>query len=401
MKILFLSPFLPLSLSSGGRIRTYNWLRFLGKKYEIHLISFIESEDELKYIPELKNYCSRIETVLRRPVRGFKIKFFYLFGKMPYYIRQFYSVSMERTIKDSLENNGYDLIHGTHLTMAYYLRDIKGIAKIAEAIDCLTRNSLQQLHKGRSLKDRIKAFIDWRKIKRYETSLYPRFDYCIMASSKDKGFLERMSPGLKASVIPNGIDVEYFSPQAVKEDFPSLIFSGEMSYPPNEDAMFYFCTDILPLIEKSYPDIRLYIVGGSLSSKLKRFTSCRTNVILTGFVEDIRPYLAKATISICPLRMGTGVKNKVLEAMAMGKAVISSSIGHEGIEALSERDIIIADNPEGFAQRTIELLSNKDLRDKIALNGRKIVGANYNWKICADRLDKIYHELNPENSRVT
>lgn len=397
MKILFLSPFLPLPFYSGGRIRTYNWLRFLCKKHEIHLISFIESEDELKYIPEIRNYCARVETVLRKPVRGFKFKFFYLFGNAPYYIRQFYSESMDKIIKHSLENNSYDLIHATHLTMAYYVRDVKGIAKVAEAIDCLTRNSLQQLHKGRNLIDRLKAFIDWRKIKRYEISVYPRFDNCIIASSKDKEFLERLSPhsGLKISVISNGIDTEYFSPQAVKEDFPSLVFTGDMSYPPNEDAMFYFCADILPLIEKSYPDIKLYIVGGNISPELKRFISGKKNVILTGFVKDIRPCLAKAVVSICPLRVGTGVKNKVLEAMAMGKAVISSSIGQEGIDILPETDVV-TDNPEGFAQRTIKLLSNKDLRDKIAFEGRKIVEASYNWKIFAERLDKIYQELKPE-----
>ena len=163
-----------------------------------------------------------------------------------------------------------------------------------------------------------------------------------------------------------------------------------MGYPPNEAAVFYFCTDILTLIEKSYPNVKLYIVGNNLSAKLKRLASRRANVILTGFVDDVRNYLAKATIFICPLRTGTGVKNKVLEAMAMGKATISSSIGQEGINALAERDIIIADNPNRFAQRTIELLSNKNLRDKIASNGRRIIEANYNWDMLADKLDKIY-----------
>lgn len=392
MKVLFLTRILPFPYS-GNSVRTFNWLRFLGKKHEIHLLSFIESEDELEYIPRLKDYCSCIKTVLRKPEQGFKLKFFYLFGEMPYCIRQSYSESMQKMINDSLENNSYDLIHANHLMMTYYIQNIKRIAKIAEPVDCLTRNSLQQLHKGRGFMDKIKAFIDWRKIRSCELSVYSRFDYCILASVKDREFLERLSPDLKVSVISNGVDFEYFKPQATKEDFPSLLFTGDMSYPPNEDAVFYLCSDILPLIEKSYPDVKLYIVGKRPSYKLERFISHRKNVILTGFVEDIRTYLAKATIFICPLRRGTGIKNKVLEAMAMGKAVISSSIGQEGIDALPERDIIIADNPKTFAQRTVELLSNKDTRDKIALNGRKIVEANYNWKIFADKLDKIYQEL--------
>ena len=392
MKVLFLSQVLPFPPYPGDRVRAFNWLRFLGKRYEIHLLSFVESEDELKYIPRLKDYCSGVETILRRPKRAFKAKFLNLFEKMPYCVRQFHTESMEKAISHSLQSNNYNLIHATHLAMAYYVQNIKGIAKIAEPIDCITRSYFQQWQKARSLINRGKSIVDGRRIKKYEASIYRQFDYCIVASSKDKDFLERLSPGLTVTVISNGVDIEHFKPQAIatEEDFPSLVFTGAMGYPPNEDAVFYFCTDILPLIEKSYPNVKLYIVGNNLSAKLKRLASRRANVILTGFVDDVRNYLAKATIFICPLRTGTGVKNKVLEAMAMGKATISSSIGQEGINALAERDIIIADNPNRFAQRTIELLSNKNLRDKIASNGRRIIEANYNWDMLADKLDKIY-----------
>lgn len=394
MKILFLTAFLPYPPQAGNKIRQFNWIKYLSEKNEICLVSFIESTKEKEYLNKLRKYCLKVVAVLRRPKSGFKYRIINLFQNSPYFlVKQFKSNEMQKKINLILKENKFDLVYVSSLAMAQYIYGIKGIPKILDAADCITRNFLQQWQSATGLRHRILSFIDWYKIKNYECEMYSKFNKCLLASPVDKKFMEKSCAALPIEAIPNGVDLDYFKPRIAEEESPSLVFTGFMDYAPNEDAMIHFCSKILPLVEKTYPQIKCYIVGKNVSNKLKEAVANKKNVVFTGFVKDIRTFIDKATVFICPLRMGTGIKNKVLEAMAMGKPVVSSSIGAEGIDVVPGKDIMIADKPEEFAKQVVELLKDKNKRLELGMNARRLVENKHNWSSLGKAIDKIYKEV--------
>jgi len=394
MKVLFLTPFLPYPPQLGYTVRPFYRLKYISKRNEIFLISFIDSVKENEYLSEIGKYCSQVATVLRRPRSGFKYRMKNLFESSPYYLKkQFESSEMQETVDSILEENKFDIVHVFSLAMAQYTSNIKAVPAILDAGDCITRNYLQQWQSRTSLRNRILSFIDWYKIKRYESNIHSKFNRSFLVSSADRSFMKEAYPNLKLEVIPIGVDLEYFKPQETKEGFPTLIFVGDMSYTPNEEAMIYFCYEILPLLEKIYSQIKLFIVGRNVTNKLRKAVGNKKNVIITGFVQDVRTFINKATVFICPLKTGTGIKNKLLEAMAMGKPIVSSSIGAEGINVISGRDIMVADKPKEVADALVKLLENDNIRNTMGINARKVVEKDHNWESLAMKIDEIYHEL--------
>jgi glycosyltransferase involved in cell wall biosynthesis len=216
------------------------------------------------------------------------------------------------------------------------------------------------------------------------------FDASITVGQKDYEFLKTLSPRANVALIPNGVDTDCFYPiEKEKSGYPIMIFSGNMKFLPNIDAVLYFYNDIFPLVRSKIPNIRLYIVGASPPEKIKRLSNDE-NVVVTGYVDDIRTFIAKADVVICPMRMGAGIKNKILEAMAMGKAVISTLIGAEGIDAINRENILISNSPGDFVENIIAILSNDELRNKITKNARKLINENYTWDICSRRYEELY-----------
>ncbi|MBU0951930.1 MAG: glycosyltransferase, partial [Elusimicrobia bacterium] len=197
---------------------------------------------------------------------------------------------------------------------------------------------------------------------------------------------------------PIGVDPEYFKPVFVEDDYPSVIFRGIMNFLPNTDAALYFYKDILPLVEKEIPEIKYYIVGKCPTEQIRMISNGR-KVVVTGYVEDIRPYIAKASLNVCPMRIGTGMKYKIIEAMALGTPTIAASFACAGIPELKNgENIVIADTPADFAGSVVRLLKDKNLRRQISANGRKVVLENYTWKNIASKFENMYLEAIEKNS---
>ncbi len=242
------------------------------------------------------------------------------------------------------------------------------------------------------------SYIDWLKTVNYEPTLYSSYDRCLLVSAVDRGYLHKKNPILPIEIATIGVDYDFYQPGVGEEPSNSLVFSGDMNYIPNNDAMIYFCSSILPLIEQKYPAVVLYIVGKNVSRKLAMIARKKPNIILAGFVEDHRQVIWKSTVFICPLRIGTGVKNKVVEAMAMGKAIVSTSIGAEGIPIVSGHDIFIADKPDVFADAVIRLLEDASTRRQFGIRARELVVREFDMKKIALIVDAIYtEEFNKKN----
>ena len=234
--------------------------------------------------------------------------------------------------------------------------------------------------------------LEAHRLKKYEQKIAGAVDYCIAASAEEIAVFQNFLPKVKLASVANGVDHRYFQPTSGNGLKPSLIFTGVMDYFANVDAMLYFTRDILPLIKNEVPDVQLSIVGANPAKAVQRLAEDRQTLV-SGFVRDIRPYLAQSAVYVAPLRVSRGVRNKILEAMAAGLPVVTSKEALCGIEATPGEDVLVADNPAEFAQKTVQLLQDEKLRKRIAQNARKLIQEKYDWNQQLNKLDQIIDQL--------
>jgi glycosyltransferase involved in cell wall biosynthesis len=312
-------------------------------------------------------------------------------------------------------------------------------------VDCISFLFEQALHMGPSFGSRLKAWLDLGRTRRYEAWLVTQFDRVLVTSETDKQALEALhatrntqhasrftfhlsrnpQPALShvkgsaipntrypISVLPNGVDLDYFKPMGVPQDSAVLVLTGKMSYHANVAAARYLVHEIMPRVWTQRPDVKLYIVGKdppreitNLKSKMPNIQYLVSNpsqpssairhqpIAVTGTVPDVRPYLAQAAIAVCPVLYSAGIQNKVLEAMAMGIPVVATPQSCAALETVHGENILIAEEPKEFAQRVLELLDDEGLRERIGKNGRRYVEEHHDWRDVARRLEEIYQDV--------
>jgi glycosyltransferase involved in cell wall biosynthesis len=251
----------------------------------------------------------------------------------------------------------------------------------------------QYARAGDSLARRLYARANWRKLRREELGTYRDADGVYLCSAADERRLLDQVPGVRTAVIPNAADVEYYQPRPTdpRPDGRTVVFFGLLSYVPNLDGVIHFVEDIWPRIAEAHPDARLKIVGGRPPPSLLALAGPR--VELTGFVPDLRPHLAAAAAVVVPLRLGGGTRLKIVEAMAMGKAIVSTTLGAEGIEAAPGRDLLIEDQPAAFADAVNRLLADPHLAACIGQSARRLAVERYSWSGAAQTLEGFYRRI--------
>ena len=228
-------------------------------------------------------------------------------------------------------------------------------------------------------------------MQRWEPYYAECFDRCITVSENDQKTLYDANPKLRIDVIPNGVDTHKLRPLPCTQDKANLLFIGKMSYPPCSDAAIYFCQEILPLIKKQIKDTELWIVGREPPKEVVNLST--DGIHVTGWVEDVVPYYEQSTACVVPIRAGGGLRLKILEAMALGRPVISTHVGCEGLDVSDRENILISDQPEEFAEKTVRLLCDDDLRKSITFNARRLVEFQYDWDPIANHLMDILNEV--------
>jgi glycosyltransferase involved in cell wall biosynthesis len=291
-----------------------------------------------------------------------------------------------------MQKHKFDIVHIFPLRLAEYIKYFENSKVVIDFCDskALLHNRLMRLRTNPILK--LIDFEEWLKMEFYEAKINSIAPKCIAISSVDKKVIERNGNSDNLGVIPNGVDLSYFKPQATRQERNSLIFVGSMDVVWNVDAVLYFYNKILPHVRKKIPDVKLYVVGANPARKIRSLNR-DTNIVVTGNVLDVRPFIAGSILSIVPMRAGAGIKNKILESMAMRKPVVSTTIGAEGIDVKENENILIADNPYDFAKNIIEILENDCLKNRLVENGYKLVRGKYDWVSVVDRLEKIYQSM--------
>lgn len=393
MKILFLISQLPYPLDTGAKIRSFNLIKNLSDKHDITLVAFGGKSGK-----EIEGYCKQIIMIPRIKENACLAVVKNLFSKYPYSVDKYYSKEMEQKITELTTSNTihptqYDLIHCDSLQVSKNVLNINVIPKLLTEHNIESQILKRAAQAERNLLKKLYLYYQYLKLRRYEIFACKLFNRVITVSEEDKSFLAKFIDKDKISIVPNGVDIEYFKPQTTNRKpltEGALVFTGSMDWLPNIDAMKYFCKDILPLIWKRERDLKLYIVGRNAPKDIIALVEKDERIIVTGSVEDVRPYTKKAKVFVVPLRIGGGTRLKILEAMAMGKPVVSTSIGCEGLEVMNKKNIIIADSPDKFAGQVMTLLNNKMMGEDIGRQGRQLVEEKYSWSIISTLLGEAW-----------
>jgi len=397
MNILFITPRLPLPADTGAKIRTYNLLKNTAKNNRVVLLSLV-FEDNQEAIKKLKELGVEVYSIKGNGAINLKC----LFAKRPLSIQKYHSSDLKNLLKEIISNNKFDLIHFDHLHMGQYIDAVNGTPCVLDEhnVESIILKRCAQVEKN-FIK---KLLFNWqaRKMAQFESRVVRKFSRCLVVSEKDKENLLKLAEGkVRVEVIPNGVDTDYFSLASWRvcelascEEEDALVFTGSMDWLPNNDAVIYFCNEILPLIWQKNQAVKFYIVGKNPSEEIKRIAKKDSRIIVTGDVSDVRPYIARAKVFVVPMRIGGGTRLKILEAMAMERAVISTSLGAEGINYTQDKNIIIQDPPGLFAGAVLRLLINKEDREAIGVAARKLACEEYDWKIVSGKLNEIYSSIN-------
>jgi sugar transferase (PEP-CTERM/EpsH1 system associated) len=277
--------------------------------------------------------------------------------------------------------------------MADYVKCLEGERKILAIEDPLSLYYERSLP-YRGMLPRLFYQIESRRVSEYEQKIGRHFHHCLVVSPSDKELLEQSFGYRNLVISPHGVDVDFFSPQyAPVDELPSIVFSGNMGYYPNIDAVLYLRTEIMPWIWKTISEIRLTIVGANPAAAVRRLAR-DPRVTVTGSVMDIRPYFRNATVAVCPLRIGAGIQNKILEAMAMGVPVVASPLATDGIRLQSENHALLATDAEAFSRQIIRVVTDPELGHRLSKNGRKFVEERYDWTTNLQALETVFFASN-------
>ena len=406
LKILFLTNRSPLPMVDGQSRRTYNILKGLAEKHDIYLLSLFESSYEIdsKNIQHLEVFCKKVE-MIRAPSKQLSFSMVIrllrsLISIDPYTIWRHYSKIYKKRVLELVKKIDFDLIHCDILPLAYTVRNLKTPPCTITDHDVSYLKCLRMAKQCRNPLFRLLLYLEAFKLKCLEGNIFEQVDLGITVSEFDKGLLKKICPQGRLEVVENGVDTNMFKPISEKTEDNTLLWVGGFSHYPNREAIYYFLKNIYPLIKEQVYDVRLNIVGGGVTKILNRFSASDSSIKIMGYVDDPLPYIQKATVFIAPLLSGSGTKLKILEAMAAGKAIVTTSVGSEGIEGIDKEHYLIEDKPEDFAKSVIDILNDQLLKEYLGINAIKLVKEKYDWKIICEKMDIIYRTQVERSIRI-
>jgi polysaccharide biosynthesis protein PslH len=393
MRILWLKSDLLLPLDKGGRLRTWHLMRHLARRHQITYLSFADATDAV-HLDGMSQVAERVVTVARRERPKGSLRFYadvaaHLADPLPYAVGTYRSRAFRAQIDALLAQ------HAFHLVVCDFLAPAVNLPPALPCPSVLFTHNVEaeiwrrhaETHRGRLTFGLYEA--QHRRMLAYEDGALQRFDGVLTVSDADQETLTRLYPDVRVKpmwVIPTGVDTEYFTAQTTPMPEPRLVFTGSMDWLPNEDAMRFFCRDVLPLIRAEEPRTRLSIVGRAPTAAVRALAD--EHIEVTGTVPDVRPFMRKAAVHVVPLRIGGGTRLKIFEAMAMGQAVVSTTVGAEGLPIVHGEHALIADGPRALADAVVSLLRDERRRQALSMAARTLVVEQYDWSVAADVLDE-------------
>jgi sugar transferase (PEP-CTERM/EpsH1 system associated) len=397
MRILIITDYLPYPLFSGDVIRVYNLVRRIARQHQVWLAAPLHAPDEADGLSHLREFCCGVETInLRRRPRLMRLPRLlrYTLAGKPFQLEFLYCRELVNKIRQLVSTVDFDIVQIEQSRMALYLEAVPPGVNPKRVLVFHNIASVQYdriSHIARTPGRRVRTWLHSRVMRRWEPRYAERFDHCITVSELDRRLLLTANPRLLVDVIPNGVDTRVYHPLSLDEAQPALLFIGNMSYAPCADAALWFCNQILPHIRRAVGEVQVWIVGSDPSQDVTELSGAGVHV--TGQVRDVLPYYRRSAVCVVPLRAGGGTRLKILEAMALGRPVVSTAIGCEGLDVVDGRHLLVADGSEQFAERTVRLLTDGALYQRIAAEARQLAVTKYDWDVIARQLLDVYSEM--------
>lgn len=393
MKILFVVPYVPSLI----RVRPYNVLKALAQRgHVITLLTVYASAEEQAELEQLRPYCQQIQALPMPLWRSLVNCLGEVLSGRPFQAVYSYRADLFKGVDIS----SFDVAHVEHLRGSRYALDLQSqLPVVWDSVDCITH--LFEQATAQTQADpirRLRSQMDLARTRQYEAWLPAQFSRTLITSQKDKeamlGLPNTTAVAKQIDVLPNGVDLAYFQPnEAIRREPQTLVLTGKMSYHANIAMTKHLVEEIMPIVWAEKPEVQVYIVGKDPTPDLVAFAETYSQVTVTGFVEDLRPYLQRATLAVAPLTYGAGIQNKVLEAMACATPVITVPRAVNALQLEVGKDVVVAEVGRPFAQAICHLLDQPQERAMIAQNGYQYVQTNHNWDMIAQKLERIYQEV--------
>ncbi len=395
MRILWLKTELLHPVDKGGKIRSYNMLKELKRDHFITYLALDDGSADVSAREQAQEYCHELVCVPHHQREKFSKAFyaellFNLVSSFPYAIEKYESASMRRQIFERANQETFDVL------ICDFLAPAINVPRDLSCPSILFQHNVEAMIWKRHFEvqsnpiKKIYLRQQWRKMERFEREMCQRFDTVIAVSKEDSNQIREEYSVDAVFEVPTGVDIDFFTPTGREViEKHNVVFTGSMDWLPNEDAIHYYTDQILPVIRRSLPNVTLTVVGRNPYPGLLELSRKDAAIVVTGRVEDVRPYMERAAAYVVPLRIGGGTRLKIFEAMAMEKAIVSTSVGTEGLPVTHGKELFIADTPEAFAAAVVDLLKNGPLARKMGQHARQAVSEKFGWNGVAKRFAEI------------
>lgn len=406
-KILFLTQIVPFPPDAGPKVKTYHVLRALADQgHSITLVSFVRPEEE-RFVSKLEEFCDEIQIVPINRSRMADVWFLlrsYLTNR-PFLIERDDLYPMQEVVNRLIRKKDFQFIHADQLTMVQFaIRGASILQKNNPKVIFDAHNAVwtivERMQENANWFLKLVLKIEAKRVKRYEGELLQEVDHVLTVTDIDKKLLEDALFSVRSnsngfvspiSVFPIAVDTQIKAPIKRKSNSRNIVTLGTLHYPPNADGIRWFFNDVFPLVQKHIPDITLTIIGKNPPQDFLELASQNPGVVtVTGYVDDLVPFMEDAALMIVPVRAGGGMRVRILEAFSFAMPVVTTTVGLEGIAAVENRDVLIADTPVEFAEQVVRLMRDVSLQERLAVNGRKLAEEKYDWQVVLNAMETVY-----------
>jgi glycosyltransferase involved in cell wall biosynthesis len=400
VNILFVCKTLPHEKVIGGPIIIYNRIRLLSRRHRVSLAAFT-SEDEMGMSDTVSRFCVDFQAVpMPSPPAGLARTRNFFHSPVPPYFMNCYSPLMYERLGRMVRENPYDVVISEYSMVAQYLYrnpDLGGMKRVMSVHECYYLARRKAFRVQGFSREGLSALFNLKGLKKFEFDMYASADRVLTLTPEGRDELLGIRPDLEISVVPHGVDVDYFRPSGKEAKEEAVMFLGNYPHDPNRDAVLYFCDRIWPLVKEKVPEARFYVVGKDPTPELVELGRKDPSIVVTGTVDDVRPYFEKSKVFVNPVRIGGGFRGKILEAMAMGMPIVTTSLGAEGVDAASGEDMLIVDDPEGFAAAVVRLMEDASTCERLGERARSLAVDRFSWEKGVEELERVLTDLTGQN----
>lgn len=390
--ILFLTPRMPYPLIGGDRIKSYHLLLHMAQEHNVTLVTFLQGDNDIeKYHRIFASIGIKSIIIPLRPIKAAFDSFILNKTLSPLEIRYYTQPDFKVAVDKLLSQEHFDICFSFFMRTAEYLKNVEGTKKVLISEDCRTLYQMRSYRESENVIQRFARYFDYRTLRRYEPAIMPHFDMITFVTNRDINEMKKMFPAGNYRLLTNGTDIDTFCMPPEDTVRSGILFSGKLDTWANILMVRKIAGEIMPEIWKKFPEERLTIVGANPGREIKNLASDKIEIVPN--VPSVVPFLQSAKIFVHPHKGGTGIQNKLLEAMACGLPVVTTDIGNQGIDARDGEEIMLAETTNEVLRKTFKLLENKELRDAIALNARALIERTHSWDVIYKALDQIIESL--------